>query len=167
MTVLAALGITLALMLVELRISRGNERLLVARGALAPADPVYPAMRWAYPGLFVAMAIEGVISAPHDRALVIAGIVVFAAAKALKAWAIASLGTRWTYRVFVVPGERLVRSGPYRWFRHPNYLGVIAELLGFALLAGARWSGPVAVLCFGELLRRRIRAEEQALGLSR
>jgi methyltransferase len=91
----------------------------------------------------------------------------FAAAKAFKAWAIASLGTRWTYRVFVLPGEQLVMKGPYRWLRHPNYLGVMAELLGFALLAGARWSGIIAVLSFGALLRRRIRSEEDALGLSR
>jgi len=69
--------------------------------------------------------------------------------------------------VFVVPGAPLVRSGPYRWMRHPNYIGVIGELVGFALLVEARVTGPVAVLVFSELLRRRIRAEEQALGLSR
>jgi isoprenylcysteine carboxyl methyltransferase (ICMT) family protein YpbQ len=50
--------------------------------------------------------------------------------------------------------------------RHPNYVGVIAELIGFALLVGARVTGPLAVLVFGELLRRRIQAEERALGLS-
>jgi methyltransferase len=167
MTVLAALGITLALMLIELRISRRNEHALLARGALAPADPVYPAMRLAYPGLFVLMTIEGVVSPPPGGSALVAGLAIFAAAKLLKAWAIASLGGRWTYRVFVLPGERLVRHGPYRWLRHPNYLAVIAELLGFGLLAGARWSGIFAILCFGELLRRRIRSEEDALGLSR
>ncbi len=50
--------------------------------------------------------------------------------------------------MFVLPGEPLVEHGPYRWLRHPNYLAVIAELLGFALIVGARWSGIIAMLCF-------------------
>ena len=161
-----ALGLALALMVLELRISRRNERQLVERGAVAPPDPVYPVMRWVYPGLFVVMAVEGAISPPAGRALV-AGSLIFMAGKLLKAWAITSLGMRWTYRVLVLPGHPLEAHGPYRWMRHPNYLAVLAELGGFAVLAGARWSGIVAILVFGELLRRRIRAEEEALGLSR
>jgi isoprenylcysteine carboxyl methyltransferase (ICMT) family protein YpbQ len=49
--------------------------------------------------------------------------------------------------------------------RHPNYVGVIGELLGMAMMMGARLTGPLALLAFGELLRRRIAAEERALGL--
>ena len=162
-----ALLIALALMLVELRVSRSNERGLRARGAYAPPDPVYPMMRWAYPGMFVMMAVAGLLSAPPPAALLLAGAGVFGAGKLLKAWAIASLGWRWTYRVFVVPGEPLVTTGPYRWLRHPNYAAVMAELLGFALVVGARWTGLVALVVFGELLRRRIKAEEDALGLNR
>lgn len=160
-----ALVVVLLLMLVELRISQANERMLLGQGAHQPADPVYKTMRIVYPGTFVVMAAEGALSGPFARGGVIAGVVVLVAGKLLKAWAIRSLGDRWTYRVFVIPDVPLVRSGPYRWMRHPNYVGVIGELVGFALLVGARFTGPVAVLVFGELLRRRIRAEEQALGL--
>ena len=167
MTVLVALAVALVSMLVELQFSRSNERGLRARGADAPPDPVYPAMRLAYPGLFVMMAVEGLLSAPVSAPLLVAGAGLFGAGKLLKAWAIASLGWRWTYRIFVVRGEPLVSTGPYRWMRHPNYLAVIAELLGFAMAVGARWTGGIAVLVFGELLRRRIRAEEDALGLNR
>ena len=56
------------------------------------------------------------------------------AAKALKFWAIASLGTRWTYKVLVMPGLPLVPTGPYRWLRHPNYVGVVGELVAMALM---------------------------------
>ena len=52
------------------------------------------------------------------------------AAKALKWWAILTLGRFWTFRVIVVPGATLVAGGPYRWLRHPNYVGVIGELVG-------------------------------------
>jgi methyltransferase len=58
-----------------------------------------------------------------------------------------------------------VSGGPYRWLRHPNYVAVVAELVAFALAVGAPVSGAGAVLFFGELLRRRIRAEEEALGI--
>jgi len=162
-----ALTVALTLMLVELRVSMRNESSLRARGALVPSDPVYKLMRVAYPGTFVMMAAEGWWSGPAPHPLLLAGIAIVIAGKLLKAWAIAVLDGRWTYRVFVLPGEPLVTHGPYRWLRHPNYVGVVAELVGFALIVQARWSGAVAVLFFGELLRRRIQAEEAALGLSR
>ena len=47
----------------------------------------------------------------------------FILAKALKWWAILSLGRSWTFRVIVVPGDAPVASGPYAWLRHPNYVG--------------------------------------------
>jgi methyltransferase len=48
-------------------------------------------------------------------------------AKALKFWAIASLRTRWTYKVLVVPALPLVTTGPYQWMRHPNYVAVLVS----------------------------------------
>jgi methyltransferase len=84
-----------------------------------------------------------------------------------RSWAIASLGTRWTYRVLVVPNAPLVARGPYRFLRHPNYVGVVGELVGMAMLVQAPVTGVLSVMGFGYLLRLRIRAEEQALGLHR
>jgi methyltransferase len=91
------------------------------------------------------------------------GLAVFLCGKALKAWAIAALGERWTYKVLVVPGAPLVTGGPYRYLRHPNYHGVLGELVGMALIAGAVLTGPSGTLFFGWLLLRRIGAEERAL----
>jgi methyltransferase len=162
---LAVLAVIVAVMLGELVISRRNERILLARGATAPPDPVYRTMQWAYPGAFIAMAIEGATAGIPPASVLWMGAIVFAAAKALKFWAIATLGVRWTYRVFVLPGAPLITSGPYRWVRHPNYVGVVGELLGMALLTGARVSGPVMIVFFSWLLRRRIQAEERALGI--
>jgi methyltransferase len=159
-----ALGVVLVIMLAELRLSSRHERDLRRRGALEPADPVYGTMRWAYPGVFVAMAVEGALFGPAPGTATAAGAVVLIASKALKAWAIATLGERWTYRVLVLPAAPLVTSGPYRLMRHPNYLGVVGELLGMALLTGSRVMGPMGILFFAALLRRRIAAEERALG---
>ena len=163
MIAVVALVVVIASMLVELRVSMGNERVLRARGAVAPPDPVFRTMRWAYPAVFVAMATEGLLTAPVSPRMLAAGIVAFLAGKLLKAWAIVSLGERWSYKVLVLPGAPLVSHGPYRLLRHPNYVGVIGELVGMALITGARIAGPLGILFFSWLLARRIRAEEQAL----
>ena len=162
---LIALIAVLVMMLGELWLSRSNERWMFDHGATTPADPVYATMRWAYPLTFVAMAIEGAIVDRPIGSVAIAGAVLLVVAKALKFWAIASLGPRWTFRVLVLPGAPLVIGGPYRFMRHPNYVAVIAELLAMALLTGARVAGPLSLLGFGWLLVRRIQAEERALGL--
>jgi methyltransferase len=158
-----ALVAVLLLMLGELWLSMRHERMLIARGAFEPADPVYSSMRLAYPGVFVAMGIEGMLSPPVPESFLAAGIAIFVAGKAVKAWAIATLGERWTYKVLVLPGAPLITGGPYRFIRHPNYVGVVGELIGMALITGARVTGPLGVLFFSWLLLRRIRAEDRAL----
>lgn len=163
---LTFLSVAMALMLIEAAISRRNEQTLKARGAIAPPDPVYGTMQWAYPGLFALMTVERVFQGtPVQSDLLGAGIVIFTLGKLVKGWAIASLGARWTYKVFVLPGAPLVARGPYQYVRHPNYIGVVGEIVGFALGIGALITGPLALVFFGWLLRQRIAAEERALGL--
>ena len=162
----ATLAAVVIVMLAELRLSRRNERDLVAHGAIEAVDPAYSTMRWAYPGAFVAMAVEGAVLGAGIGAATVAGVFVLVAAKLFKFWAIATLGSRWSYRVFVLEDAPLVSTGPYRWLRHPNYVGVVGELVGMALLTGARVAGPIGVVFFSWLLSRRIRFEERALRMS-
>jgi methyltransferase len=65
----------------------------------------------------------------------------------------------------VLPAAELVTSGPYRWLRHPNYVGVLGELLAVALLCSAPVAGLAGLCLFAFLLHRRIGIEERALGL--
>jgi methyltransferase len=159
------LVIVLVLMGAELLLSQANERVLRGLGAREAPDPVYPLMRLAYPGAFLAMGIEGALWGPAPDQVMVWGMALFVAAKAFKAWAIASLGRRWTYRVLVVSDAPLVDRGPYAMMRHPNYVAVVGELVAVALMVGARVSGPVMTIFFAELMRRRIVAEEKALGI--
>jgi methyltransferase len=119
-------------------------------------------MQGAYPAAFLIMIIEGLLRR-DVRPLFPAGVLLFAAAKTLKWWAILSLGCCWTFRVIVVPGSALVASGPYRLMRHPNYVAVVGELGGVALMTGARVAGPFAILVFSALIFRRITVENRAL----
>jgi methyltransferase len=153
----------LLMMLGESRISRRNERELRRRGAIEPPDDVYSTMRWAYPAAFVAMAAEGAVFGPFAAGVTLAGALLLVAAKALKWWAMASLGTRWAFRVLIVPDAPLVTRGPYAVLRHPNYVAVVGELVSMALMVGATVSAPITLLLFSLLLRRRIRVENRAL----
>ena len=153
-------------MVLEARVSRRHERLLRARGAVEPPGDVYGAMQVAYPASFAVIALEALLrGVPPGRGDLVAGALAFGAAKALKYWAIATLGERWTFRVLVLPGEPLVTSGPYRWLRHPNYVGVAAEIVSCAVIGAAPLAGAAAVAGFGAMMLARIRVEERALHL--
>lgn len=164
MTRLAILfAIAFVPMLAEAARSAVHERRLRALGAIEPAGDVYRVMQVAYPACFLAMTAEAAGHAAAWPSTAVAGALVFAAAKALKYWAVATLGERWTFRVLVPPGSARIVRGPYAYLRHPNYIAVGGELAGFALLAGAPWSGVAATIAFGLLMLARVRVEERAL----
>jgi methyltransferase len=159
-TVIAALLV----MAGEAVLSSHNERQLRARGAIEPPDDVIGTMRWAYPLLFVAMGVEGALTGPAPRDVLMWGLAFFGFSKALKMWAIASLGSRWSYRVLVLPGAPLVTTGPYRFLSHPNYLAVVGEIVSVAAIVWAPITGTLATIGFGWLMIKRIAIEDRALG---
>jgi methyltransferase len=161
--VLVVVALVVAPMLIETAVSARHDRALRAQGAVEPPGDVYRIMALAYPGAFVAMIAEGALRAVPLDGWFAAGLAVFAAGKALKYWAILSLGSRWTFRVLVPPGSSRTVSGPYRWLAHPNYVAVAGELSGVALAMHAVFTGPLAVAGFGWLMWRRIQIEEDAL----
>jgi methyltransferase len=160
-------ALVFALMLLEARRAAANERAQRLRGGVEAHGDVYSLMRIAYPGAFAAMLVEGVINGTPGPAAVAAGAAIWLGAKALKWWAIVSLGPSWTFRVIVVPRMPLVASGPYRWLRHPNYLGVVGELVGVAVMTAAVVTGPLATVLFLWLLARRIAVESRMLAAAR
>jgi methyltransferase len=160
---LFTLSVIAGMMLAEARLSASNERALRARGARAPSEPQYPVMAVLYPLSFIAMAAEGAWRGAGVSPWLASGALMFAASKALKYWAIGSLGERWTFRVLVLPGAPLVQGGPYRYVAHPNYIAVVGELAGMAMMMHALVSGPVALTLFGFVLWRRVRFETEAI----
>lgn len=162
-------------MLAEARVSRAHEQRLRAEGAIEPPGDVYRLMAILYPGVFLLMGAEGVYRARAELHAVVqagavawpswaaSGVVLFAASKALKYWAIRSLRERWTFRVLVLPERPLVTDGPYRYIAHPNYVAVVGEILSTAMMVGARLTGPVSLALFGAALWGRLRVETRAL----
>src|SRR5215203_4988388 len=155
---------SLLIMAGEAMLSAFNEKQLRARGAVEPQGDVISLMRVAYPGVFIAIGIEGALSGPAPREILMIGLALFGLAKALKVWAISSLGSKWSYRVLVVPGEPLVATGPYRFISHPNYLAVVGEIVSVAAIVWAPITGTLAAMGFGWLMILRMRIEDRALG---
>lgn len=168
-------ALVIGMLLAETRVSRRHERALRARGAVAPPGDVYVLMKWLYPLAFVVMGAEGLWRAhaagygpasaltSGEPAWIVSGALLFAGSKALKYWAIQSLGERWTFRVFVVADAPLVTTGPYRFVTHPNYIAVVGELVSTAMMVGAAVSGPIMTGAFGVALWARIRFENRIL----
>src|SRR5438876_9454824 len=149
-------AVVFSLMLIEARRAWRNERAQLARGGIEPPDDVYNTMRVVYPAAFLAMIAETQVGGAPPRGVAFAGIALFGAAKALKWWAILTLGPFWTFRVIVVPDAPLVTSGPYRYLRHPTYVAVVGELAGVALMARAQVAGLLGEVGFSLLMLKRI-----------
>jgi methyltransferase len=165
-SVVVALLVIFGSMALEARRSAANEQVLRRAGARPVADPSYPWMRVVYPLGFLLVCAEGWWRAAPWDAWALGGLGLFLAGKALKYAAIAALGVRWSFQVLVLPGTPLVTRGIYRHLRHPNYLGVVGEVLGSAVWLHAAIAGTLFAVSFGLILLLRLRVEERALGLA-
>ncbi len=107
----------------ELVLANRNTRALRARGAIEVGAAHYP--------LIVALHaawLAGLWLLAWNRPVELVWLAVFISLQLARVWVIASLGARWTTRIIVLPGEALVRRGPYRFVSHPNYLVVAGEI---------------------------------------
>jgi len=150
--------------LAELRISRRNLRRALQMGGREVGFGHYPPMVVLHTGLLVACVAEPwLLGRPFLPWLGFPMLAVALASQALRWWCIATLGPRWNTRVVVVPGAPLVRTGPYRWFDHPNYLAVVAEGIALPLVHTA-WVTALAFTALNAvLLWVRVRVEVDAL----
>jgi len=85
------------------------------------------------------------------------GIAITAAGLLFAIWARAYLGRNWSGTVTIKVGHEFVRSGPYRWVRHPIYSGLILAMLGTAINRGQlRGLVAVVLLWIGFVMKARI-----------
>jgi len=145
--------------LAELALAARNTRRLLSAGAVEHGRGHYPLFFLLHGGWLVAMATM----IPADTPVRWPWLTVFVLLQGLRVWIVWTLGPYWTTRIINVPGAPLVRRGPYRYLRHPNYLVVVAEVATLPL-AFVAWqiAGIFTVLNLA-LLAWRIRIENRAL----
>ena len=144
--------------LVELPIARANTARLLAAGGREVAPGHYPlvvglhaawlaTLWWLAPGLPLHLGFLGL----------------FALTEVARIWVLRTLGPRWTTRIILVPGEKLVERGPYRFVDHPNYLVVAAEIALLPMVFGLWQVAVIFSILNAAILALRIRAENSAL----
>ena len=148
---------------IELALSRTNARRLLARGAREHGPGHFPALVVMHALFPVALVIEVVMLGARPGRFTWGWLALFAGAQLLRMASQRALGELWTARVIVLEGAPRVRSGVYRWLKHPNYLAVAIELLSAPLMFGAWRTAVVFSIANAFALRTRIRCEEQAL----
>ena len=142
----------------ELWLADRNTRRLIAAGACETGSGHYPlivavhaawlgALWWLAPGRPVNLPFLGL----------------FGLIELGRIWVLQTLGRRWTTRIIIVPGEALVRRGPYKFLNHPNYAVVIAEIALLPLVFGLWRVALVFTLVNAAALTIRIREENRAL----
>jgi methyltransferase len=147
------------LRLAELIWARRNTRALLAQGAVETGSRHYPLFFLLHGAWLAALFIGVPLDARPDLAL----LGLFAVLQLARLWVILSLGPRWTTRIITLPGRPLVRKGPYRFLRHPNYLVVACEIAVLPLAFGEWEIALFFSAANAGLLLWRIRVEEQAL----
>jgi methyltransferase len=143
----------------ELVYAQRNTSRLLARGAIEIGRRHYPLFVLLHGSWLLVLFVAVPQDAPIDWPL----LAIFVVLQALRLWVVATLGPYWTTRILTVPGAPLVRNGPFRFVRHPNYLVVVGEIAALPLVFGAWRIALVFSLLNLVLLAWRIRIEEQAL----
>lgn len=158
---LIIIGLVAAERLFELLYAARNTRRLSARGAVEHGAGHYPLIVL----LHTAWLVTAFIFAPRDVAPVWAWLGIYIVLQAARAWVILSLGSYWTTRIISLPDAPLVRRGPYRFLKHPNYAVVSGEIAVLPLALRE----PLVALVFSALnlalLAWRVRVENEALSL--
>jgi methyltransferase len=155
---IAVLTFVTAERVAELLLARRNTALLLARGAQEHAPRHYP--------LIVALHLAwlaGLWLLGWNRPVQWGWLAMFAILQVLRVWILATLGTRWTTRIIVMPGASLVKAGPYRFLDHPNYVVVVGEIAILPLAFGLPLYALVFSVLNGFALWIRISAENAAL----
>jgi methyltransferase len=144
--------------LIELWWAKRNETQLLAAGGIEYGRSHFPLII-----LFHAAWMGGLWLLAYDRPVDVLFFAMFVILQVARLWVLLTLRRRWTVRIIVLPGERLVARGPYRFLRHPNYAVVSGEIAIVPLALGL----PIYALLFTVLnaavLAVRIPAENAAL----
>jgi methyltransferase len=136
-----------------------NTRALLARGAVETGRNHYPLIVLLHATWLVCL----ILFLPNPPSVHWLWLAVFLVLQVLRGWVLASLGPYWTTRILTLPGAPLVRSGPYRFMRHPNYVVVMGEIASLPLAFGELAVAIVFSILNAGLLAWRIAAEDKAL----
>ncbi|PIK14861.1 isoprenylcysteine carboxylmethyltransferase family protein [Halobacteriovorax sp. JY17] len=148
----------------ELFLSRSNEKFILSKGGMIIKERNYIFMVLLHTIWLICLAYFSFYKNIQFSSYIFwPSLIVFLMGQALRITAIGTLGKRWSTRVVILPEAPAVRSGIFKWFRHPNYLGVTLELLSLPLMASLFEVSTIFSFLNFVILFFRIRLEERNL----
>jgi methyltransferase len=136
---------------------------MLSRGAVEYGESSYKFAVLMHTLFFVSLICENLLLQTELNKFWIYFLIAFLVAQFLRYWSIVSLGVHWNTKVLVIPGDKLVIKGPYKFISHPNYLAVIIELVVIPLIFSCYITAAVFSILNIVFLRDRIRIENEAL----
>jgi methyltransferase len=150
--------------LLELRISKRNQRRLAGNGIRKVREPHFRWMVALHAGVLIAAGAEVLLlHRPFLIWLAAPMAVLFLIATATRLWVIRTMSGHWNVEVMDSTQLGVVTGGPYRWVRHPNYDAVVLELFSLPLIHTAWTTAVVASLANLWILKSRLAVEDEAL----
>ncbi|WML45043.1 isoprenylcysteine carboxylmethyltransferase family protein [Neobacillus sp. PS3-40] len=149
--------------LVELIIARKNEKWMKQQGAIEFGKKHYLYMVLIHSLFFCSFFTEKVM---FNRGLSLLWPllwILFFVTQGIRVWIILSLGKYWNTKIIVLPNAKVIRRGPYRFIKHPNYAVVTLELFIIPLLFNAYFTALLFTILNIVILSIRIPEEERAL----
>lgn len=160
MTWLAAvLVLVIAQRSAELWLAARNTRRLKAAGAVEIGARHYPLFILLHAGWLAAIAVF----TPWNTTPNVWPLGLYLLLQLARVWVIATLGRFWTTRIVSLPGAPLVKTGPYRFARHPNYWVASLEIAILPLAFGQVGVAVGFSVLNALLIAWRVRIEERAL----
>ncbi|MBU2379767.1 MAG: hypothetical protein KJ824_11440 [Alphaproteobacteria bacterium] len=143
----------------ELALASRNTRRLKAQGAVEVGAGHYPLFVLLHAGWLMAILMfTPWTTVPNPWLLGVYLLLQFG-----RVWVIATLGRYWTTRIITLAEAPLVRTGPFRFVRHPNYWVASLEIAVLPLAFGQIWIAVAFSVANAILVTWRIRVEETAL----
>lgn len=149
--------------LIELIIAKRNEQWMLAKGGVEIEPQQHKWFILVHGLFFISIIIELSLNNLSIPALFTLWFSLFIATQFVRIWSITSLGKYWNTKIIILPGSTLVKRGPYKYVKHPNYLIVGTELFFIPMMFGAYWTAILFPFFHLILMSMRIPAEEKAL----
>ncbi|MCY8425062.1 isoprenylcysteine carboxyl methyltransferase family protein [Bacillus vallismortis] len=149
--------------LAEMAVARQNEQKVKKQGAIEFGESHYPYIIIMHILFFLSFIAEVLMLNKQPSSWWIGIAAAILSVQAVRYWALCSLGAHWNTKILIIPGAELVKKGPYKWIKHPNYTVVILEILLIPLLYRAYVTMCLFSIFNAVLLTVRIRAEDKAL----
>lgn len=158
--------VTITQRIVELFIASNNEQWMKERSGIEVGNGHYKYFIFLHICFFIFFFLEVQYNYVVQGKILfnIYFFVIFVVAQIGRVWCIISLGRFWNTKIIVIPNVILIKKGPYRWLKHPNYVIVFIEFVALPLIFGAPFVAIVFPLLHLLLLTIRIPLEERALG---